>query len=164
MNEELLNQIPVEDVESLGTPKSTLTTKPYVAIYSCMIISVLLFLTPTWPLGVLMLPLSIFALWKIPNEKRVEFFDDCFVIYLPKRKDICQKVTYEEIVQWKVSQGKTGADEFAIEIADHKYITAPTFNSVKLYKTLNNIIPQKEASYIRKQSVKNTPLKWPWKK
>ena len=95
MNEELLNQIPVEDVELLGTPKSTLTTKPYVAIYSCLIISVLLFLTDVWPLGVLMLPLSIFALWKIPNEKRVEFFDDCFVIYLPKRKDICQKVTYE---------------------------------------------------------------------
>ena len=164
MNEELLNQIPVEEVELLGAPKSTLTTKPYAAIYSCMIISILLFATSIWPLGVLMLPLSVFALWKIPNEKRIEFFEDCFVIYLPKRKDICQKVTYEEIVQWKVSQGKTSADEFAIEIADHKYITAPCFNSVKLYKTLNNIIPQKEASYIRKQSVKNTPIRWPWKK
>lgn len=164
MTEELLNQMPIEEVEKLGQPTAQLTTKPYPAIITCLVVSIIMIPTSLWVLGIIILPISILALWKIPNEKRVEFFNDCFVIYPPKRKDVCQKVRYDEVVQWKVQQGKTSADEFSIELADKKYITTGCFNSVKLYKTMNSIIPEKEASYIRKQNIKNTPLKWPWKK
>ena len=165
MDNELINQMSVDEVAALGTPTMTLTTKPYVAIYTCLIASILMIISKSLAiLGIFMLVLAIFALWKIPNEKRVEFYEKCLVIYLPNQNDVCQKVEFNEIIEWRVKQGKTGADEFLLRLEGNKYITTPCFNSVKLFKKLNSIMPEREANYIQKQKVQNTPIKWPWAK
>ena len=165
MNNEFINQITVDEVASLGKPNMTLTTKPYTAIYTCLIASIIMIISKSLAiLGIFMLILAVFSLWKIPNEKRVEFFEKCFVIYIHGRNDICQKVEFSEVLEWRIKQGKTSADEFLLRLEGDKYITTPCFNSNKLFKKLNSIMPEKEANYIQKQKVQNTPIKWPWSK
>ena len=109
-------------------------------------------------LSPIILPLSLYALWKLPNEKRVAFYDEYLIIFPPKRYDVCQKITYDEIVEWRVTQGKTGADSFILRLTNERYITTDCFNAVKIYKAMDSIIPDKEANYVRKKNTPNTPF------
>ena len=158
MTEELINQIPIEDISELGPANKTVTTKPYTAIYVWLVVSVLMLFTKLWILSVFILPLSLYALWKLPNEKRVAFYDEYLIIFPPKRYDVCQKITYDEIVEWRVTQGKTGADSFILRLTNERYITTDCFNAVKIYKAMDSIIPDKEANYVRKKNTPNTPF------
>lgn len=160
MTNELINQMPIEDISKLGPANKTITTKPYTAIICCLVVSIVMLFTKLWILSVFILPLSIYALWKLPNEKRVAFYDEFLIIFPPNRDDICQKVDYAEILEWRVSQGKTGADSFILHLTHDRYITTDCFNGVKIYKALDNIIPDKEANYVRKQNTPNTPFKF----
>lgn len=160
MNEELINQMPIEDVDKLGRPKKEITIKPYTAIVICTIVSVPMLFSKMWILGVFILALVVISAWKIPNEKRVAFYDEFLVIFPPERKDVCQKIEYDEVVEWRCNQGKAGADIFMLRLTDNRYVNVECFNVLKIYKQMDKIMPEREANFIQKQNVQNTPLKF----
>lgn len=166
MEIELVNAYPMQDIDSLGTPKKEITTKPYVALAICFVLSIVMMLiSPIMcVLGVIVLLLTLFAFIKIPNEKRIAFYDTCMVIFPPKQTELCQKVDFDEIVEWVVKQGKVGGDQLVLRLNGDKYIQTESFNSIRIVKFLNNVMPEREANRKQRREMKNTPFQWRWKK
>ncbi len=166
MEIELVNAFPVSSVEELGVAKKEISTKPYIALSACLVISVvMMFFSSTMRiLGIIVLLLTIYAFVKIPNEKRIVFYETCMVIYPPKQKELCQKIDFDEIIEWVVRQGKTGGDQLVLRLEGDKYIQTESFNSTRIVRFLNTVMPEREANRKRRDESKNTPLRWPWKK
>lgn len=158
MNNELINQMSVDDIDKLGSPNKVITIKPYTAIVVCTIVSIPMIISKLWVLGIFILALALLCLWKIPNEKRVAFYDEFLIIYPPNRKDVCQKIDYDEVLEWRVAQGKAGADSFMLRLTGDRYVATDCFNTTKIYKEMDKVLPEKEANYIRKKNIENTPL------
>lgn len=166
MEIELVNAFPLASVAQLGTPKKEITSKPNVALFVCFIIAIImLFISSTMRiLGIIILALTLFAFFKIPNEKRVGFYENCMIIYVPYQKEQCQKVEFDEIIEWVVRQGKTGGDQFILRLNGDKYIQTESFNATRIVRYMNRIMPEREANRKQRREIKNTPFNWRWKK
>lgn len=166
MEFELVNAFPLSSVEGLGVPKKEITTKPYIALAVCFVLSIIMLLiSPAMRiLGIIVLVITILAFVKIPNEKRIAFYDTCLVIFPPKQRELCQKVDFDEIIEWVVRQGKVGGDQLILRLEGDKYIQTESFNSTRIVRFLNNVMPEREANRKQRNEMKNTPFQWLRKK
>ncbi|MEG0076533.1 hypothetical protein [Anaerorhabdus sp.] len=163
MENSLIELIDVERVKDLGTPKKTITSKPYFAIISCLVISILLILTKSLAiLGLVILPIALLVLWKIPNKKTIEFFDNFLVIYPQSKETECKKIKYDDIIEWIVRQGTQGGDNLILHLTGDEYVQMESFRAVSVVKQFNIIMPEKEANRKKNAEMKTTSFKWPW--
>lgn len=163
MENKSIETIQIQNVNQKEKPKKTIMTKPYFAIYSCITISLLLIISQKIAiLGYIILPFALLVLWKVPNKKQLEFYDDYLLIYSEKNKEMCEKIEYKNIVEWVVRQGQQGGDCLIFRLEGNIYKQVESFRAVSIVRELNAIIPEKEANRKKNSEMKNTAFKWPW--
>ncbi|SJZ71347.1 hypothetical protein [Anaerorhabdus furcosa] len=163
MENSLIELMNIEDVKNLGTPVKTITSKPYFAIITCLVISILLILSKSLAiLGFIILPISLLVLWKIPNRKTIEFFDTFLIVY-PQGKELqCKKINFNDIIEWIVRQGQQSGDILVLHLTGDEYVQMESFRAVSVVRQFNKIMPDKEANRKKNAEMKNTKFKWPW--
>jgi len=168
--ENMIVEIKQSETPSLGVPTLTIFSKPTTTLYVCIVLGVLMILSgKLFVLGICVLPLAAIGLWKIPNEKRVEFYENCLVLYQPKEKEMCEKIDYDSISEWYIKQGINTGDFFQMKLMSNQIVQVECFNSGKIVKHLNKIMPDKEANKKKVDNIKPTPInlsnfKFPWGK
>ena len=165
MTEEIINKILVQDLPTTLKVEKSVNSKPYVAIYTILITSIILIATQQiLVLGLLMFPIALILLWKVPNFKHLDICSDRLIIYFKEDKTYCQMIMYTDIKEWVLRNEKTTGDQLVISLQDGNFIKTYCFNSSKVVSGLNKNINHLEANVIKKASIKNTPFKWPGKK
>lgn len=164
-----IKMIKQSEVASFGKPIVEVKTKPYFAINLCLIVGVACIIyRKLWVLGVFMLVLAIFALWKVPNEKRVDFFEDFFIIYYPDQNELCQLIRHEDVEEWYIRNGTNTPDFFQLKLKGNQIVSVECFNSSKIVRRLNKVMPEREANKKKIDNMKISPInmniKWPWRK
>lgn len=163
MENKVIEKINIQSVNQSIKPNKTIKSKPFFAIYSCIVISILLIVTQKIAiLGFIILPIALFVLWKIPNKKQLEFYENFLLIYSPKSEDTCEKIEYKNIIEWVVRQGKQGGDSLIFRLEGDVYKQLESFRAVAIVHELNTIMPEKEAHRKKNNEMKNTAFKWPW--
>ncbi|MFV0255072.1 MAG: hypothetical protein ACK5G7_02965 [Erysipelotrichaceae bacterium] len=166
MKEILISYLNKNDVEQLGEADLIIFNKPYFAIISCIVISIFLIVTQKVAiLGIIILPLALLVLWKIPNRISLTFFEKFLVAYPVKQDDgQYQKIYYADVVDWNLRKGTTGGDVLILHLSNDDYVHIETFKAITVIKKLNIIMPEKELNKKTKREMKHTKFKFPWSK
>ena len=167
MEKEIMQILTQEELASLGEPKVKVTSKPTSTLYICIVLGILMIVTKRfWVLGILVLPVSILALIKIPEERRVYLYETFLVMFQNIGQEIILKVDYDDIQEWYIKQGSTTGDFLQLRLSNDQLTQVECFNSGKITKYLNDIMPDKEANKKKVDAINPTPIKfqWPWGK
>lgn len=144
--------------------------KPYVAIYSILVagIALIVFRTQVWILGLLMIALSLFALFFVNNHLQLEVCDDFAILYLDNHPNECQVFHWNEVNEWGVKHEANG-DYLTVQMKDGSILHTSINNSSAVYRALNKMMPKQESSYRLHERInakRNEPSKFkrPWQR
>jgi hypothetical protein len=164
------HQIKIENLPKDSILLKKIYIKPYTAIYIILAAGILLAVTRTsaWILGVLMIALSLFALFFVNDRVQMEIYDDYAVIYPDSKSDECTLFHWSEAAEWGIKHEASG-DYLTVRLKDGSIIRSSINNSSAVYRALNKKMPKLETSYLLQQKInekKNAPskFKWPWQR
>lgn len=123
--------------------------KPVLAIWTMFALGLVLLLTPLWPLGIVILLLVTVVLFFIPNRKVMDIYDEGILIYNRNDADLAQDIRFDNIKEWKIQTGKSSSILLILWLENDDYAYSEVNSGSKLVRILNNIIPEKEANYMR---------------
>ena len=154
----------IADLPQSEKPVASINIKPYVAIIVCAILGVVMIVTNFAALlGVALLLLALFVLWKTPNYRIFEAYPDYFVYYTRGDEEYCQMVRWDEVQEWVFRQGKAGMDLITVKVSEDEFVMLNAYSSTKLVHCFNKFAYDKEAHRIQQKNMKPTPLRWPSK-
>ncbi len=142
---ELANLIKITDLPQGNTPEKKIQTKPYIAITVVLVVGIaLLFLKSMRILGVVLIALSLFALWQIKGRLQMEIYSTYAVFYPVGHPDECQIFYYNDVIQWSIDHRQGQPDTMKIELKDDKMILQPIANSDQVLSAFNKKMADKE--------------------
>lgn len=95
--------------------------------------------------GLVILAAIFFALTRVKDRKVVDMYDDCLVIYDEKDPELARKLLLEDIYEWTIRDSNQNASCAIFTMNYGERITRNTFQLVKCYNTLRDLMPDKES-------------------
>ena len=139
--------VPVSQITVSGNLK-TIMYKNNTAVYLAIPIALGLILIRhvlTIITGFVILAAVFFALTRVKDRKVVDMYDGCLVIYDEKDLELARKLLLEDIYEWTIRDSNQNAS-CAIFIMNYgERISRNTFQLVKCYNTLRDLMPDKES-------------------
>ncbi len=162
------NFIPIADLPASGTPEKVVYTKPVSAIVILMAVGAVSLFTRLWVLGLLVIALCLFAIFMVKGQKQLELYITYGVLFPENKPEEALVFKYDDVIEWGIRHEAT-SDMLTIVMKNDKLISIPVYNSSKMYKALNHVMPKQESAYVYQQKInekKKQPSKfrWPWKK
>lgn len=162
------NFMPIADLPASGTPEKVIYTKPVNAIIVLLAVGAVFLFTKLWVLGLLMIGLCLFAIFMVKGQKQLELYVTYGVLFPENKPGEALVFKYADVNEWGIRH-EASTDMLTIAMKNDKLISIPVYNSTKMYKALNKVMPKQESAYVFQQRInekKKQPskFKWPWKK
>jgi hypothetical protein len=168
--EKIVHTIKFEDLPQDRMILKRIYIKPYTAIYTILAAgaALLIFRTQVWFLGIILVALSLFALFFVNNHLQLEICDDYAVLYSDSTPGQCQVFHWSEVIEWGIKHEASG-DFLSVRLKDGDLIHTAVNNSSTVYRALNHQMPKQESSYRLHERInekRNAPskFKWPWQR
>ena len=94
--------------------------------------------------GFVILAAVFFALTRVKDRKVVDMYDGCLVIYDEKDLELARKLLLEDIYEWTIRDSNQNASCAIFTMNYGERISRNTFQLVKCYNTLRDLMPDKE--------------------
>ncbi len=169
MSEEKSQVLPIGEIKNEGKLIQEIFYKPKGATVVCLLVG-LCFIVTLHPaaiaLGIFILAVALFVIFKIKNYKTIGVYDRYLIIYATKDQNYARRIELDEIQEWTVKSGEGISDALMLKLQDGEVLFKDTFQIGLVYKSLNKVIPEKETRKIREEANKKKKLKfsWPFKK
>ena len=140
--------VPVSQITVSGNLIKTTMYKNNTAVYLAIPIALGLILIRhvlTIITGLVILVAVFFALTKVKDRRVVDMYDDCLVIYDEKDPELARKLLLEDIYEWTIRDSNQNASCAIFTMNYGERITRNTFQLVKCYNTLRDLMPDKES-------------------
>ena len=95
--------------------------------------------------GFVILAAVFFALTRVKDRKVVDMYDGCLVIYDEKDLELARKLLLEDIYEWTIRDSNQNASCAIFTMNYGERISRNTFQLVKCYNTLRDLMPDKES-------------------
>ena len=139
--------VPVSQITVSGNLK-TIMYKNNTAVYLAIPIALGLILIRhvlTIITGFVILAAVFFALTRVKDRKVVDMYDGCLVIYDEKDLELARKLLLEDIYEWTIRDSNQNASCAIFTMNYGERISRNTFQLVKCYNTLRDLMPDKES-------------------
>ena len=139
--------VPVSQITVSGNLK-TIMYKNNTAVYLAIPIALGLILIRhvlTIITGFVILAAVFFALTRVKDRKVVDMYDGCLVIYDEKDLELARKLLLEDIYEWTIRDSNQNASYAIFTMNYGERISRNTFQLVKCYNTLRDLMPDKES-------------------
>ena len=140
--------VPVSQITVNGTFVKTIMYKNNTAVYLAIPIALGLILIRhvlTIITGFVILAAVFFALTRVKDRKVVDMYDGCLVIYDEKDLELARKLLLEDIYEWTIRDSNQNASCAIFTMNYGERISRNTFQLVKCYNTLRDLMPDKES-------------------
>lgn len=169
MNEINIIVSPLNEIENNGQLIANVYYKPNTATYICIVVSIAFILTLNplaMFLGVFVLGIAAFVTFKIKDRITLGIYDTYLIMYSTDDQSMAQRFEYDQIAEWNCKSGTGISDALMLRLIDGQVIYKDTFQTSKVFKAFNKVIPKKETYAIREEENKKTKLKFslPFKK
>lgn len=159
----------VSEIENNGSLIKEIFYKPQTATIICCIVAVLFIATmKTYAiiLGVFILAIAVFVIFKIKDYKTLGIYDTYVIVYSTEDPNYGRRVEMDEITEWCCKNSQGMSDAVMLRLNTGEVIYKDTFQTNKAFKALDKIIPSKETQAIKAAENKKKKLKfsWPFKK
>ena len=137
-----------KDREALHSVK----VKPIVLLLAIVLFGLFLAIFRDYLLffGIMIIGISSFSLFLLPNKVLIEFYPEYLVLYNYKDKNRCHIVYYDEIVSWKYERRVNG-DTLVLNLVDGSSLLQDLYSKRSIQTYMDQFLPNKE--------VKNTNIK-----
>ena len=149
-NIEYLN---VEEVKPQGQFLKAIGFKPKAAPLICIAVGIAMIAVLniyTIILGVFFAGMGILVLALVKDYKVLDIFDKGIMLYEGEEAKKACFIPYDDIKMWSVRH-ENGSDIIEFELNDGTKITRVSFEASKVYRTLINLIKEKEDRYLKIQ-------------
>ena len=139
--------VPVSQITVSGNLIKTIMYKNNTAVYLAIPIALGLILIRhvlTIITGFVILAAGFFALNRVKDRKVVDMYDGCLVIYDEKDLELARKLLLEDIYEWTIRDSNQNASCAIFTMNYGERISRNTFQLVKCYNTLRDLMPDKE--------------------
>lgn len=140
--------VPVSQITVSGNLIKTIMYKNNTAVYLAIPIALGLILIRhvlTIITGFVILAAVFFALTRVKDRKVVDMYDGCLVIYDEKDLELARKLLLEDIYEWTIRDSNQNASYAIFTMNYGERISRNTFQLVKCYNTLRDLMPDKES-------------------
>ena len=140
--------VPVSQITVSGNLIKTIMYKNNTAVYLAIPIALGLILIRhvlTIITGFVILAAVFFALTRVKDRKVVDMYDGCLVIYDEKDLELARKLLLEDIYEWTIRDSNQNASCAIFTMNYGERISRNTFQLVKCYNTLRDLMPDKES-------------------
>lgn len=161
------NRILISELPANKEPILSVSLKPYRSFIFSIIIGIALFFTMNIAFiifGIFIIAISVYFIVKIPDRKIIDFYSDSFVVYPVRSDGYCQRVLWDEVVEWNCKVGKAQSDTLTVKLSAGDAIYIESVQSVKIVRMFNKYAEKKSSNAIMQQNMTKTKFKWPWKK
>ena len=140
--------VPVSQITVSGNLIKTIMYKNNTAVYLAIPIALGLILIRhvlTIITGFVILAAVFFALTRVKDRKVVDMYDGCLVIYDEKDLELARKLLLKDIYEWTIRDSNQNASCAIFTMNYGERISRNTFQLVKCYNTLRDLMPDKES-------------------
>ena len=148
INSSVSGFVPASQIIVTGNPVRTIMYKNNTAVYLAIPIAIgriLIRHILTIITGIVLLAAVFFALTKVRDHKVMDMYDDCLVIYDEKNPELARKLLLEDIYEWTIRDSNQNASCAIFTMNYGERVTRNTFQLVKCYNTLRDLMPDKES-------------------
>ena len=153
---EELKYINIEEVKTEGNFIKAINFKPKMPIFIVGAIGIaLLFVNHLVAriLGAFCILISFFVFKEIEDYKVLDIFDKGIMVYGDKQAKFACFIPFDLIKEWNINRDN-GHDTLEIKLEDGRVVYKDSFEISKAYRTLYNLLKEKEKNYIKAQNSK----------
>lgn len=160
MENQELKYLPIEEVKTQGNFVKAINFKPKMPIIIVGAIGIALLFVNHFTariLGAFCILLSFIVFKEIEDYKVLDIFDSGILFYGDKQAKLGCFIPFTMIKQWSINRDN-GHDTLEVQLEDDKVIYKDSFEISKAYKTLYNLLKEKEKNYIKAKNSKTLSI------
>ena len=136
--------IRIEDIPTVNAFKYEQRLKPYVPIFIFLAANIVCFVFDiARPVTIAFILFMCYVLFFVPDRTSLMITDKFVIEYHEDGKE-CSIYYYDEVLSWKIEEGKTSMDHLLLNMKDGFGAQIPTSNPTKVVKVLRKFIEEKE--------------------
>lgn len=160
--EEIEKKLPMPGVMNTADlpadhPLQTINGKPVFAIWTAMILGIVLLIAGWWfhgaiVLGILLCALALFVQIKGKSYTQFAFYPDYFVVFNQEDPDHCQKIAWQDVQEWTIDTNHGTTQTLKVKVSAYNQpLLVPLLSSHRVYRIFHKRFPDLETAEIRRQ-------------
>ena len=109
--------------------------------------------------AVLVLLASYFAITKVRDKKVMDVYNNCVILYDDKDESLGLRINPDDILEWTLKDSNQNGNSIDITLTNGERLSKVTFQTVKGYNAMRDLVPAKESRVIQLNKVAKANLK-----